>query len=352
MLKLAYDERHRLHSDPLGTHPEGVWRVEKSLEELRNSPAWSYIELVKAVEPDYNAVLLVHDRVYVEWLISECAKGFHYIDPDTYVTQHTCDVAASFATTARVAALDTIRSRDPWFIMARPGGHHAGRRGPAMGAPTLGFCIFDYAAIAAKTLVDLGYRVMILDFDAHHGNGTQEIFWCESNVLHIDIHQRYIYPGTGWLSDVGGPGAEGSKINIPLYPGSNDNHYSWILENVVERARELYKPDVVVVFAGFDAHKDDRLTNLQVSELTYALYGSYLRRLLSEGKVVGLVSILGGGYGQGMIKSFRAFIEGLVGVIEEPVITPKSPGKDIEEGLELVFKMLKELVLHRIRKDT
>ncbi|MEM3904662.1 MAG: hypothetical protein QXP11_03285, partial [Sulfolobales archaeon] len=190
------------------------------------------------------------------------------------------------------------------------------------------------------------------DFDAHHGNGTQEIFWCEFNVLHIDIHQRYIYPGTGWLSDVGGPGAEGSKINIPLYPGSNDNHYSWVLENVVERARELYKPDVVVVFAGFDAHKDDRLTNLQVSELTYALYGSYLRRLLSEGRVVGLVSILGGGYGQGMIKSFRAFIEGLVGVIEEPVITPKSPGKDIEEGLELVFNMLKELVLHRIRKDT
>lgn len=343
-LFLVYDERHRLHRDPEDRHPEGVWRVEEAVEELKKSSAWSYVELRKAPEPDYGAVLLVHDEDYVEWIKRECSKGFHYVDADTYVTEYTCDIAASFAAASRDAALRSVETGLPWFIMARPGGHHAGRRGPAMGAPTLGFCVFDYAAIAAKALLDRGYRVMVLDFDAHHGNGTQEIFWYEGRVLHVDIHQRWLYPGTGDIEDVGGAGAEGTKINIPLYPDSSDGHYAWVLHNVVERARRMFTPNALVVFAGFDAHKDDRLSQLRATEVTYSLFGHYLRKLLESGEIKGLVSILGGGYGSGMIKSFRSYIEGLLNTVDEPRVSSTSPGKSVENGIEKVFSLLSKTV--------
>lgn len=343
-LFLVYDERHKLHRDPEDRHPEGVWRVEEAIEELRRSTAWSRVEIVGAPDPDYGSALLVHEEGYVEWIRGECSKGFHYVDADTYVTEHTCDVAASFAGAAKLAALKSVETRTPWFIMARPGGHHAGRRGPAMGAPTLGFCIFDYAAIAAKVLLDRGYRVMVLDFDAHHGNGTQEIFWYESRVLHVDAHQRWIYPGTGDVEDLGGSGAEGTKINVPLYPDSGDGQYSWVLHNVVERAKEIFRPDVIVVFAGFDAHKDDRLTQLRATEATYSLYGHYLRRLLESGEVKGLVSIFGGGYGKGMVRGFRSFIEGLLDLVEEPHVAPVSPGKSVEYGVTRVLGTLSKTV--------
>jgi acetoin utilization deacetylase AcuC-like enzyme len=341
VLKLVYDERHRLHRDPGDRHPEGVWRVEASVNALRRSPAWSYVEVVRALEPDYEAVLLAHDREYVEWMRRECGRGFHYVDADTYVTEHTCDVAASFAATAREAALRSVETGEPWFLLARPGGHHAGRRGPAMGAPTLGFCIFDYVSVATKALIGSGYRVMVLDFDAHHGNGTQEILWEEPRALHVDIHQRWLYPGTGRLEDVGGSGAEGTKVNVPLYPGSGDAHYAWVLERVVEVARDIFEPDVVVVFAGFDAHKDDGLSELGATENTYTLFGSYLRNLLREGEIEGLIAILGGGYGKGMATSFTAFIEGLAGFREKPPVTPTSPGEPLERGLEKVLRLLR-----------
>ncbi|MCS7099961.1 MAG: hypothetical protein RMH84_05295, partial [Sulfolobales archaeon] len=324
--------------------PEGVWRVEDSVAELRKSGAWSYVRVVRALEPDYGAVLLVHDPDYVDWIRSECSKGFHYVDADTYVTEHTCDVAASFAASTAEAAVRSVETGSPWFVMARPGGHHAGRRGPAMGAPTLGFCVFDYAAIAARTLADLGYRVMVLDFDAHHGNGTQEILWNDPRVLHIDIHQRWIYPGTGDIEDVGGSGAEGTKINVPLYPDSGDENYSWILANVVEKAREIFQPDAAVVFAGFDAHREDRLTQLQVTEATYSLFGHYLRKLLELGEMGGLVSVLGGGYGRGMVRSFRSYIEGLLNITSEPEMRPVSPGRSVEYGVSRVLSILSRTV--------
>ncbi len=347
LLRLVYDERHRLHRDPGDRHPEGVWRVERALEELRESPAWSHVDTVGAPEPDYGAVLLAHDPEYVEWIRVECSRGFHYVDADTYVNEHTCDVAASFAAASRDAALASAETGTPWFVMARPGGHHAGRRGPAMGAPTLGFCVFDYASVAARVLADRGYRVAVLDFDAHHGNGTQEILWEDYRVLHLDAHQRWLYPGTGSVEDVGGPGAEGTKINVPLYPGSGDGHYAWFLLEVVERARTVFRPDVFVVFAGFDAHRDDGLTQLEATERAYALFGSYLGRLLESGELRGVVSILGGGYGRGMARSFRSYVEGLLGLAEEPRVVPVSPGRFVEQGVGRALELLSSTVRSR-----
>lgn len=341
-IHIVYSEKHRLHRDPAEIHAENPWRVENIVSELKSSDLWSLVDLIETPSPDYNTVLLAHSVEYVEWLKRECNKGFHYIDADTYVNEYTCDLAASFATASRQAALSALRHGGVWIILARPGGHHAGRNGRAMSAPTLGFCIFDYTSIAALSVLNYEAIPLALDFDAHHGNGSQEILWSEPRVIHVDIHQWRIYPGTGWVTDIGGQGAEGTKINIPLYRGSGDPEFAWTLNYVVKRVVDIVKPNILVVFAGFDAHVDDPLSGLEATEHTYTLYGSYLRELLETNIIQGVVIILGGGYSRGLISGFKSLVEGLLGLKKPVVIEPRSPGEHVENTLPLILKKLIE----------
>ena len=343
-IHIVYSEKHKLHRDPIEMHVENPRRVESIVSELKSSDLWGLVNLVEAPSPDYNAVLLAHSLDYVEWLKKECSKGFHYIDADTYVNEYTCDVAASFATASRHAALSALEHGGIWIILARPGGHHAGKSGRAMYAPTLGFCIFDYTSIATLSVLERGAISLALDFDAHHGNGSQEILWSEPRVAHIDVHQWRIYPGSGWVTDIGGRGAEGTKINIPLYRGSGDPEFTWTLEYVVKKVVSVVKPDITVVFAGFDAHVEDPLTGLKATEKTYILYGSYLRELLEKNTIRGVVVILGGGYSRSLVSCFKSFIEGLLGLREPAVVEPRSPGEHVEKALPLVLKNLEETV--------
>lgn len=343
-LRIIYDQRHSLHRDPYGRHPEDPRRVEEGLELLRRSEAWGHIDLSAPPDPSYSIALTVHEKEYFDRIKHESSLGFHYIDPDTYVNEHTFEIASIFATASKESALDSITSGKPYLIMSRPGGHHAGKRGRAMGAPTLGFCIFDYTSIAARALIDRGYRVMILDIDAHHGNGSQEILWQEPRALHIDIHQEGIYPGTGSVWSVGGGVARGTKINIPLESGSGDKTYSWILNRVIEPARRIYKPDFLIVFAGFDAHRDDPLTGLEATEDTYALFGGYVGRLLREGVIGGSVSILGGGYGGGATTSLVAYVEAMLGIRDQPAIDEEEPRPDVVSAVPEIMGLLREAV--------
>ncbi len=339
-LTVVYDEIHKLHRDPYGRHPERPERLDIALNSLRSSPAWSLIKFVSTSEPNINPLLKIHEADYVEFIKLECSKGFHYIDPDTYVNEYTFNVAARFATSAYEVASKAATIGGLWLIMPRPGGHHAGVRGRALGAPTLGFCIFNYAAIAAKTLLEAVRKVLIIDFDAHHGNGTQEVFWYEPNVVHIDIHEGGIYPGTGLVTDVGGSGAEGSKINIPLPAGSGDPQYMWILRKVVEPLVNVFKPEAVVVSAGFDAYVDDPLTDLEITESTYLSIGSYLNNLLKMGIIKSVVTNLEGGYGKGISSGFKSYIEGLVGISKASMdlITPVQPPKELVRDLSKILQ--------------
>jgi acetoin utilization deacetylase AcuC-like enzyme len=244
----------------------------------------------------------------------ECESGFHYIDPDTYATEHTFAISARFATAAYQAAKKSLETREPWMIMPRPGGHHAGRRGWAMGAPTLGFCIFNYVAMAAQALLEEGLKVLIIDFDAHHGNGTQDIFWEEPRVVHIDIHEEDIYPGTGRVTDIGGENARGSKINIPLSPYSGDPEYIWVIENIAKPIIEAFKPEAIVVSAGFDAYQGDLLTRLKATEEIYEAIAEMLRSIWIEKKIRALVLNLEGCYGEGLERGLTAYIETLLGL--------------------------------------
>jgi acetoin utilization deacetylase AcuC-like enzyme len=213
-----------------------------------------------------------------------------------------------------------------------------------MGAPTLGFCIFDYTSIAALTAIEKGAVVLALDFDAHHANGSQEILWSEPRAVHVDIHEWGIYPGTGWITDIGGPGAEGSKINIPLLSGAGDSEYAWILRNVVERAVNVVKPELLVVFAGFDSHREDPLTGLEVTEATYGLYGDYIGRLVRSETVRGVVIVLGGGYSKGLVSGFKSFAKSLLGLEKPIAVEPRTPGRLVDEHAPTILRKLEEAV--------
>jgi len=338
MLKVAYSDIHWLHQDPR-SHPENPERLETALNSLKKHGLTEYLAFAEVSEPD-DSVLKVHDREYVEWVRSECSKGFHYIDSDTYVTPDTYRVAAIFSATAKRAAVESAERGEMWFILPRPPGHHAGVRGRALGAPTLGFCIFNHVAVATRALLDLdsSRRVLVLDFDAHHGNGTQEIFWRDPRVVHVDVHEAGIYPGTGGVWDIGGGEGAGSKINVPLEPYTGDGVYFWVLENIVKPLVEKYKFKAVLVSAGFDSYIGDPLTELGASEKTFYAYGLYLREVFEEKLVRGVVAVLEGGYGDGLKQGLVSFVKGLLGVKGVSVdVKPKPPNRRVLSALREIM---------------
>ncbi len=334
---VVYDSRHRLHSDPRGRHPESPSRAVKVLESLTKSEFSNQLSFTGTRDPELDVLLLIHDAEYVEFIRRESSKGFHYLDPDTYVTEYTYTLSASYVTTTYYEALKSLEDREPVLIIPRPGGHHAGRSGRALGAPTLGFCVFNYAAIAAVAYLKRVKSVLIIDFDAHHGNGTQEIFWDDGRVVHVDIHQEGIYPGTGDVVDVGSGAGVGKMINIPLLAGAGDETYMWVLDEIVSRLVEVFKPDAVVVSAGFDAHVGDPLTSLAATKITYRSIGAYLGGLLERGSVGSVSTIVEGGYGDGLVAGLINYVGGLLTRCSHPDNVKAAPAglsKRVREALK------------------
>mgnify|MGYP001772577990 CR=1 FL=1 len=309
---VVYDSRHRLHADPQSRHPENPFRAIKIIEALTKSEFSTQLSFIGVREPEEEVLFLVHDAEYVEYIKKESSKGFHYIDPDTYVNEYTYTISASYMTTTYYTALESLENREPVLVIPRPGGHHAGRSGRALGAPTLGFCIFNYAAVASVALLKKIKKVLIIDFDAHHGNGTQDIFWEDGRVVHVDIHQEGIYPGTGDVLDVGRGAGEGKIINIPVSAGTGDETYMWILREVLAKVVSTFKPDAIVVSAGFDAYLNDPLTSLAATKITYRNLGAYLGELLARNEIMSLVSVVEGGYGEGLVSGLINYVNGLL----------------------------------------
>ena len=178
-----------------------------------------------------------------------------------------------------------------------------------MGAPTQGFCIFNNVAAAALYALDKGFKpIVIIDIDVHHGNGTQEIFWKNPDVVHVDIHEYDIYPGTGRIEDLGEGEGYGTKINIPLPPYSNDNDYLYVVEEIVIPLVLCVKPRAIILSAGFDAYANEEIALMQLTDKTYKNLGSFFRILSRELKT-GVLAVLEGGYSVGLEKGIPAFLK-------------------------------------------
>ena len=254
---------------PTGEHPERPERLAALLA--------AYPSYVEARQATVDEVATCHERDYVDSLraLAEAGRAV-WLDPDTPYTATSWD-AALLAAGAAIGAVEALG-----FALVRPPGHHA------LPERAMGFCLFDNVAIAARFAQrELGWaRVAILDWDVHHGNGTQAIFWDDPTVLFLSLHRWPFYPGSG------APG-EGNAtcVNVPLPAGSGDDAYLDAMERVVAHAIEAFEPDLLVVSAGFDAGASDPLGGMRVTEAGFRELGAHSSRLCER-----LALVLEGGY--------------------------------------------------------
>lgn len=343
---IAYYGEVFLKHTPPSPHYESPRRLELITKALNEHKLLDKLEIVKPPPPDESLALTVHDESYVGLVKRLCARGYGWLDPDTYVSPGTWESALAALASARDAVETAItRSGKPTVILARPPAHHAGISGAAMGAPTLGFCVFNHSALAARLLADKGYRVAVFDFDLHHGNGTQEILYEDPRVLHVDIHQdpTTIYPGTGFTHQTGSGRARGTKINIPLAPESGDDVY----EKAVNFALEVMlskQVDALVLDMGFDAYINDGLAASM--NATSNTYHGIAVKAVGELKPRVVLAVLEGGYTLGLERGLAAFISGLLGygdpVNDERTSSAPSKHEFLERNVRRLRAILEE----------
>ena len=288
-----------------GSHPEGPDRI-PAIEREMAAHDWSGYRRLQAPQVSEEALTAVHPAPYVRAIERLAEAGGGALDPDTVVSNGSYEAAlrAAGGACALVEALLGGHA-SIGFSGMRPPGHHA------LPAHAMGFCLFNNAAIAARhALQRLGARrVLLFDWDVHHGNGSNDIFHAERDVLFASIHQSPLYPGTGPPSDVGSGGGTGYTVNMPVPPGSGEDLWLSHVEHVLVPVARAFRPDLVLVSAGFDAHRDDPLATCLLTEGSFAELARWARLLAAEaGAPLGLV--LEGGYHLGALaRSVRATLE-------------------------------------------
>src|SRR3954463_4242686 len=291
-----------LHDVP--GHPERPARI-RTLEAEMSAADWFGCSVLEAPRASREALLAVHPASHVDSIEALCASGGGAIDADTYAVPATYEAGLRAAGGA-VALVDALLGGEAEFGVSalRPPGHHAERD------RAMGFCFFNNVAVAAR---HAGLeRVLIIDWDVHHGNGTNDIFHADPGVLFMSIHEWPLYPGTGPASDVGSGPGEGFTVNAPVPGGSGDLAYRSLIDHVAGGLIAAWEPQLVLVSAGFDAHRDDPLASCRVSEAGFAAMAASLRRSADAvGAPLGMV--LEGGYDLGALAhSMAALMPGLV----------------------------------------
>jgi len=279
-----YDDIFLLHEMPSG-HPESAERLIAINNSIKQSDFHDNLIYLKPRKADLQDILAVHTSLYVD----EVIKFTGYYDPDTYISKNSLE-AALFAAGAVIEAVEGCRtgSIERAFCAVRPPGHHAETD------RAMGFCIFNNIAVGARYAQKSGFsKVFIIDFDVHHGNGTQHIFEEDDTVFYFSTHQYPHYPGTGSDSERGKGMGYGYTYNIPMHYGSGDKDFFSAYQDILPGLVNRFGPDIILVSAGYDLHVDDPLAGLRV---TNEGIRNIVRGILSSKKNIPFIFSLEGGY--------------------------------------------------------
>ncbi|NLX94686.1 MAG: SUMF1/EgtB/PvdO family nonheme iron enzyme, partial [Rhodopirellula sp.] len=293
-----------------GSHPERPERLTAIVDQLKTAGLLEKLQRIAPREADMPSLVAVHTAQYLEHLKRNCLEADWVDSHDTPVCNRSYDVALS-AAGGVLAAVDavmegTVRNA---FCAVRPPGHHA------MPDRAMGFCLLNNVAIAAKYLRSKHHiaKVLIVDWDVHHGNGTQAIFYDDPSVFYFSVHRSPFYPGTGDETQQGEGAGLGTTLNVPLPAGSGDEDYQRAFQDVLRPAAVRFDPDFVLVSAGFDAHEGDPLGGMKVTARQYAELTRAVKRIAEDCCGGRLVSVLEGGYGlAGLADSVEAHLRILV----------------------------------------
>ncbi len=337
---VVYSEDYLLH-DTGGNHVENKGRLVETWNLLNKYKIFDSGKVIhiKPSPASVEEIKSVHTSYYIEHVKEVCLQGGGWLDGDTVVSEKSYDTAL-LAAGGAINAGDKVVSNEisNAFCLIRPPGHHA-REGAARG-----FCIFNNIAILARSLraryknID---RVLILDHDAHAGNGTSYTFFKESKVLDFDFHQVPLYPGTCYLDEIGEDEGKGYTFNITMKPGSGDAQYLAVMDEIFFPVVRQFKPDIILVSAGFDGHFSDPITDLR---LTTQGFGSIIRKAKSAAEEIcqgRMVIVLEGGYNlsavsRGILQEISVLADLGIELKDDP---PKIDSETVEYGKELISQI-------------
>jgi acetoin utilization deacetylase AcuC-like enzyme len=316
---LVLDRRYEAH-DPGPGHPESPQRIRAISAALDNYRRDGLVTL--APRPaTAEEIALNHDGAHIERVAATAGRPYGAFDADTPVSARSFETAR-LAAGGFLALLEAVMAGevDNGFAFVRPPGHHA------EADRAMGFCLFNNVAIGARFLrqrYGVG-RVLIVDWDVHHGNGTQHSFWADPDVLYVSTHQYPFYPGTGAAIDVGADRAAGRTLNVPLPAGCGDDEYVAAFETLIAPVAAQFRPEFVLVSAGFDAHRRDPLAAMNVTEAGFRAMARVLMRVAYDHADGRLGAILEGGYDLPTLASaIPAVLDELGGtMLADPLATP------------------------------
>lgn len=304
-IAFAWNESHEGHR--AARHVERPERIQAILKRLESASIRQHLLHLEFERASKDVLRLVHTEEHVQFVFDAVSRGFDGFDPDTYVTESSVDAALDGVGALLAVTKHVIDGKaSSGFAAVRPPGHHA------TADQSMGFCLFSNIAVAARWAqreAGLG-RVLIVDFDVHHGNGTQDIFYEDPSVMYMSVHQAPFYPGTGAVYERGTGEATGSTVNVPLPGGTGDAGYLRAFREILRPLASLFRPEAIFVSAGYDAHWKDLLGGMHVSTRGFADLVRELRGwadALCDGRIV--VALEGGYHLDALATSVHATLD-------------------------------------------
>lgn len=334
---IVEDKRYLRHSAGF-SHPESPERL-AAIYEMLNNPlmAWKFTQ-IEPREATHKEIETIHSPSYVEYIASTAGQRSVYLDPDTATSPESYEIA-KLAVGGVCNAIDSVMEKkvDNAFALVRPPGHHAEADSAA------GFCIFNNIAIGAMHAILKHHlkKILIVDWDLHHGNGTQHSFYSDPRILYFSTHQYPYYPGTGSLQEIGQGKAEGYTINVPLSAGAGDASFVKIFRKILRPVALEFKPDLVLLSAGFDTYYQDPLGGMRVTADGFAALTRILMGIAESCCNDRFLAVLEGGYHiAGLTQSVKAVLEEMRDDTHCPEKKLTSLEKEADENTNHIIKQV------------